>query len=75
MIEKFAKQDLSLARKTGMISIVNTKFGVVDLIYNPTYKNYSLKWLNCEGNQCSISDKSAGMISFLVNRVYNVIVE
>lgn len=70
-VEKHALQDLALARKAGVISIVHTKIGVVELRYNAKMKNYTLS--NPGPTAHVITHASSGMVDFLSRYVYQIV--
>jgi hypothetical protein len=72
-IEAYAKQDLKAARNRGVISIINTKIGVVELSYNAGKREYTLS--HAAPSQPMWSDKASGMISYLTSHVYQIVRE
>jgi hypothetical protein len=67
----YAKQDMTIARKHGQMSIADTKQGLLDLSYNGTEKVYTLM---AQGGKVLATGK-AKVIAAALAGLYTVVIE
>ncbi len=72
-LAKFAKQDLALARKEGLISVCQTKLGTLDLAFDSATKTYTLKTCGIESRV--LASGRAGVVADALANAYDVVVE